>query len=177
MALTQEDQYTLNNNGSLLEIGAEDFYFKKLRPDLIKFNETYHTDRELNRTIGEVINKVDSAIIDKRFSDVSEAYSNLLEGINDKNYTISGPMRYGTEEEKQAIRDINGKFSDFSMILEYEKEPEKVKPPIRERLNYREPDPNGNSNGYNLDDLSNRGPKENKERIPNPSVLEKKYAY
>lgn len=177
MPLTQEDQTLLNNPGNLLEIGAVKYYFDKLRPELVSFNKTYHTDRELNRTIVEVMNKMDSAATDKRFEDMKDSYSNLLSGVNNRTYFISGPMRYGSDMEKQAVTNLIDKFNDLSMILQYEKESEKVKPEIKERINYHEPDPNGNTNGYNLDDLSNRGPKENRERIPNPNVIKDKYAY
>ena len=87
----------------------------------------------------------------------------------------AGPMRYGTEAEKQAVAELIEKFNDLSVILKYEHEPETEEHSIRERLNYQPP--NGGIEGYNLDDLSNRGPKENRERIPNPNVVKDKYAY
>jgi hypothetical protein len=174
--LTQEDHIKLEQQQTgLLEIDANKFYFDKLRPFLQEFNKTYHTDRELNRTIVEVINKVDSALTDKRYRDVEDAYSSLLGGIQNRNYTISGPMRYGSDEEKKAVNSLIEKFNDFSVILKYEKEEDKEKPKLRDRLNYQPP--NGGIMGYNLDDLSNRGPRENRERIPNPVVLQDKYAY
>jgi hypothetical protein len=84
-------------------------------------------------------------------------------------------MRYGSDEEKKAVNSLIEKFNDFSVILKYEKEEDKEKPKLRDRLNYQPP--NGGIMGYNLDDLSNRGPRENRERIPNPVVLQDKYAY
>ena len=176
MALTQEDniQIQKQQNG-LLNIDAVKYYFENLRPALESFNKTYHTDRELNRTIVEVINKADSAATEKRYRDLEDAYANMLAGVRDKSYMTAGPMRYGSDAEKQAVIELIEKLSDLSVILKYEREPQKEEHNIRERLNYQPP--NGDIGGYNLDDLSNRGPKENRERIPNPSVLKDKYAY
>lgn len=176
MALTQEQvQNIKREQNGLLNVNAKDFYFDKVRPFLIEFNTTFHTDRELNRTVTEVINRADSAIMAKKYRLVEESYENLFSCINDPNYAISGPMRYGSDKEKEAVRDMIGFFNDLSMILKYEQDPEPEKHPIRERLNYQPP--NGGNSGYNLDDLSNRGPKPNKDRIPNPQNIKKKYAY
>lgn len=176
MALTQEDniQMQKQQNG-LLNIDAVKYYFENLRPALEKFNKTYHTDRELNRTIVEVMNKADSAATEKRYHDLEDAYANLLSGVQDRSYMTAGPMRYGTEAEKQAVAELIEKFNDLSVILKYEHEPETEEHSVRERLNYQPP--NGGIEGYNLDDLSNRGPKENRERIPNPNVVKDKYSY
>jgi len=176
MALTEElnRQYQQQQNG-LLNITAQEYYFKTLRPALVEFNKTYHTDRELNRTIVEVINHADSAAANKDYINLSESYINLLSGVQAKSYMISGPLRYGSDEEKKAVTELIAKFNDLSMILKYEKPEEKKKPEIRERLNYQPS--NDGVGGYNLDDLSNRGPRENKERIPNQINEAPKYAY
>lgn len=167
MALSSplDQQIVQTQNSNLLEIGAVKYYFETLRPALVFFNQKYRTDRELNRTIVEVLNHADGAVYEKRFNDLEDACANLLAGINDKNYMTIGPMRYGSDEEKKAVQDLNEKFNDLSLIIKYEHAPEQKKPEIRERLNYRPP--NGGYPGINLDDLSNRGPKPNKERIPN----------
>lgn len=176
MALTQEDNIQLQKQqNGVLNINAVKYYFDHLRPALQKFNKTYHTDRELNRTIVEVMNRADSAATEKRYHDLEESYANLVEGIQDKSYMTAGPMRYGSEEEKKAVVELIEKFSDLSVILKYEHEPVEEKHEIKERLNYQPP--NGGIEGYNLDDLSNRGPKPNRERIPNQSVIKDKYAY
>lgn len=176
MALSQNESKNIQREQSgLLDINANKYYFETLRPALIEFNKTYHTDRELNRTIVEVMNKADSAAMDQRINDLAESYENLLSCVNSKNYMISGPMRYGTEAEKSAVKDLVDKFNDLTMILKYEKPSVKENQPIKERLNYQPP--NGGFMGYNLDDLSNRGPRQNKERIPNPTVLKEKYPY
>lgn len=176
MALTPEQSQNMQKDQSgLLNVTAKKYYEETLRPTFIKFNTTYHTDRELNRTITEVINRADSAICDGRYRDVEESYENMFSCINSKNYAISGPMRYGSDEEKKAVADLIEKISDFSMILKYEKDKEPEKHPIKERMNYQPP--NGGFQGYNLDDISNRGHKENRERIPNPSNVKPKYAY
>jgi hypothetical protein len=176
MPMTSEDheksQKELNN---VLNISADKYYFDKVRVKLIEFNKTYHTDRELNRTITEVINRADSAAVAKNYTDLEESYQNMFSCITSKGYDTIGPMRYGSEKEKDAVKEIISMINDLTMILRYEKEPEKEEHKIRERLNYREP--NGNNPGYNLDDLSNRGPKPNKERIPNSLNEEPKYAY
>ena len=176
MALTQEDTISLQKQqNGLLNIDAVKYYFENLRPSLMDFNKTYHTDRELNRTIVEVINRADSAAAAKKYNDLAESYINLLSGVNDRSYMTAGPMRYGSDEEKKAVNDLIDKFNDLSMILKYEKEPEPEEHKIRERLNYQAP--NGDNNGYNLDDLSNRGPKPNKERLPNRTNEAPKHAY
>lgn len=178
MALTPNDVQELQKQqNSLLNIDAAKYYFENLRPALMKFNTTYHTDRELNRTIVEVINHADSAAASKRVSQLAESYENLIAGITDPTYMKVGPMRYGTEEEKKAVQELISKFNDLSMILKYEKDPEPAEHEIRERLNYQPP--NGGQQGYNLDDTSNRGPKPDKakERIPNPNYPQQKHAY
>lgn len=176
MALTQEEniQMQKQQNG-VLDIDANKYYFETLRPALYKFNRTYHTDRELNRTIVEVINKVDSAITRKDYIDVQDSYINLLSGVQDRSYFTAGPMRYGSDEEKKAVNDLITKFNDLSVILKYEQPPKKEEHKVKERLNYQPP--NGGNMGYNLDDLSNRGPKTNRERIPNVNYPNDKYAY
>lgn len=176
MALTQEDNinYQKQNNG-LLDINAREYYFNKLKPALLNFNKTYHSDRELNRTIGEVINRADTAVVNGKYRDLEESYANLLSGVQDHSYFTAGPMRYGTDEEKQAVKDLISKFNDLSMILKYEQDEIPEEHLIRERLNYQPP--NGGNMGYNLDDISNRGPRPNKERIPNSAVVEEKYSY
>ena len=176
MALTQEEAINLQKQQSgVLNIDAVKYYFEKLRPALMEFNKTYHTDRELNRTIVEVINRADSAAAEKRYIDLAESYTNLLSGVQDRSYMTAGPMRYGSEDEKKAVNALIDKFNDLSMILKYEKEPEPTEHKIRERLNYQSP--NGGNMGYNLDDLSNRGPKPNKDRLPNKINEQPKYAY
>lgn len=176
MALTQEDniQMQKQQNG-VLNINAVKYYFDHLRPALEEFNKKYHTDRELNRTIVEVMNRADSAATARRYRDLEESYANLIEGVQDQSYMTAGPMRYGSDEEKRAVQELIEKFSDLSVILKYEHEPDEEEHKVKERLNYQPP--NGGIGGYNLDDLSNRGPKTNRERIPNPSVLKDKYAY
>lgn len=176
MALNQDESKNIQREqNGLLNIDAVKYYFDNLRPALIDFNTNYHTDRELNRTIIEVMNRADSAAAEKRFRDLEESYENLFSGITDRNYMISGPMRYGSDTEKQAVASLIDKFNDFSMILKYEQPVAKEEHPIRERLNYQPP--NGGNMGYNLDDLSNRGPKPNKDRLPNPTIVKEKYAY
>lgn len=176
MALTQEDNLNLQRQqNGLLNINAVSYYFDKLRPALLDFNKTYHTDRELNRTIVEVMNKADSAAAAKRYNELAESYINLLSGVQDRSYMTAGPMRYGSDAEKKAVADLIDKFNDLSMILKYEKEPEAEDHEVRDRINYQAP--NGENKGYNLDDLSNRGPKPNKERIPNRINEEPKYPY
>jgi hypothetical protein len=176
MALSNNDLQNIEREQSgLLDVNATDYYFKNLRPELMKFNTTYHTDRELNRTITEVINHADTAVVNKNFQMLEESYANLLSCVQSKNYMISGPMRYGSDEEKKAVNELVNKFNDLSMILKYEKQPEKEEHEIKDRLNYQPP--NGGNRGYNLDDLSNRGPKPNKERIPNPINQKEKYAF
>ena len=158
-----------------MNIDAIKYYFDNLRPALLEFNKTYHTDRELNRTIVEVMNRADSAAVAKHYRDLEESYENLLAGVNNRNYMITGPMRNGSDEEKKAVTALIEKFNDLSMILKYEKEPEEAEHEVRERLNYQPP--NGGYQGYNLDDTSNRGPKQTRERIPNPVNEEPKYSY
>lgn len=176
MALTQEDNIQMQKQQSgILNIDAVKYYFDNLRPALEKFNQTYHTDRELNRTIIEVMNRADSAVTAKRYHDLEESYSNLLSGVQDRSYMTIGPMRYASDEEKKAVADLIEKFNDLSVILKYEKEPEQEERKIKERINYQPP--NGGFEGYNLDDLSNRGPKPNKERIPNRANEAPKYSY
>jgi len=176
MALTQQDNIDIQRQqNSVLNINAVTYYFEKLRPALMDFNKTYHTDRELNRTIIEVMNRADSAAARNQYSLLAESYVNLLSNIQDRSYFTQESIRFAPEEEKEAIKDLIVKFNDLSMILKYEKEEEPEEPKIRERLNYNPP--NGGYQGYNLDDISNRGPKPNKERIPNPVNEDVKYAY
>lgn len=177
MALTQEDQKTASL-GSRLEIGANEYWFDKLRPVLIDFNSKFHTDLELNRTIHETINHCDGMVAREKWSKVPDTYDSLLAVIRQPQYTISGPLRYGSDEEKKALTDIIDKFNNFSMILKYEpadKKPKKAE--NRERLNYKPP--YGGQQGYNLDDTSNLGPRPPKadDRIPNPVIPEPKYNF
>ena len=179
MALTIEQNIELQKRqNNLLNVDAVKFYFDSLRPMLLDFNTTYHTDRELNRTIVEVMNKADSAACERRFNDLAESYENLMSCIQSKNYTISGPMRYGSDAEKKAVDDLINKINDFSLLLKYENEEPKPEHKIKDRINYKQPSNDGLM-GYNLDDLSNRGPKPElqKERIPNPIREKEKYPY
>ena len=177
MALSQEEARKLNQQqNGLLDVNAKQYYFDKLRPILLEFNKTYHTDRELNRTITEVINKADSAAVAEQYGLLGESYSSLLSCVQSKGYMTVGPMRYGSDEEKKAVNTLIEKFNDLSMILKYEKEPEPVEHKVKDRLNYQPP--NGGNLGYNLDDISNRGPKPDyRERIPNETVIKEKYSY
>lgn len=176
MALTNNDvQNIQREQNGLLNVDAVKYYFEQLRPTLMKFNTTYHTDRELNRTIVEVINHADSAAANKNYSILAESYTNLLSCVQAKGYATSGPMRYGSDEEKKAVEELINKFNDLTMILKYEKDPKPKEHEIKERLNYQPP--NGGNPGYNLDDLSNRGPKPNRERIPNPINEKPMHAY
>ena len=178
MALDQQ-QYR-RAQGGLLDVTAKDYYYKTLRPFLLEFNKNYHTDRELNRTIVEVMNHADTAASHEKYEDLLDSYSNMFKMITDKYYFV-GPMKNGTEIEKTAVSELIQKLSDLTTILRYEKEPEVKNHEKKERLNYREPQltPNGVIPGYNLDDTSNRGPKGPlKERIPTPIIGDKqKLAY
>lgn len=177
MALTANDNERLQKQqNGLLDINSKDYWFDKLRPALLEFNKTYHTDRELNRTIVEVMNKVDSMICREEYMYIPDSYMNLLSCVQSKGYMISGPMRYGSDEEKKKVLELIDKFSDFSMILKYEKVPEEEEHEKKDRINYQPP--NGGNMGFNLDDLSNRGPKPGlRERIPNMQNEKEKYAY
>ncbi len=176
MPIANEDQEKVQREmNNVLNISADKYYFEKLRVKLLEFNKQYHTDRELNRTILEVINKADSAAASKRFEDLEDSYQNMFSCISAKGYDTVGPMRYGSKEEKDAVKEIISMINDLTMILRYEKDPEPEVHKIKDRLNYREP--NGNIPGINLDDLSNRGPKPNRDRLPNSLNEETKYAY
>lgn len=157
------------SSSSPLELKAYDYWFDNLRPVLKNFNLNYHTDRELNRTIVEIINHMDSIIAANKYSQIPDIYAPLLEEVNDRYYFTEGPIKNGSDEEKNKVKELIEKFNDFSLILQYEKDPESEKKEFQ-RLNYDE------DRHINLDDISNRGPKENKPRIPN-GIPKQKYNY
>ena len=151
-----------------LEIGAEEFYFDKLRPFMQEMLMHCRTDKELIRTLEKVINAADSFCVKKDYTSVMESFIVLEKAINDKNY-FNGVIRKASEEEKEMIRKLSDKITDLRLIIKCESphQPEKEQP--RERLNYQRSEfsPVGENMDYgthNMKVLSKPNPK---ERIPN----------
>lgn len=187
--LSEEQQKQVRLGNNLLEVTANDYWFKTLRPLLDDFNGNYHTDIDFNKTISEVINHCSAYIANEQYSEARSYYQPMMNVITSPDY-LKKKMLYASQEEKEAVVEIINKFQDFELILQYEKDKTKEKPENKERLSYSPPDPSGDKMGYNTDDLSNRlykqlrdtvtnepkQPEGTKQRIPN-KLYDKKYNF
>lgn len=163
---------------SLLDISAEEFWYKTLVPAINDFNTNYHSDINLNKTLKGIVNKGSSFIVREKYLDLQELFDPLFFVIESSNFGKVGDFKNAEKDEREALVELVNKINDLKLILEYEKPHEKEAPEIRERLNY-EP-PNGVVAGHNTDDLSNRlyyqKELKPKQRIPNVTA-DKKYNF
>lgn len=162
--MINESAYDLslaNVASDITNVGAEKYWVETLRPILVNFNKQYHSDLMLNRTFVEIINHCDSAVNEGRWDDVEDSFQPFLDTVGAKNYFLEGPIKLGSKEEKDAVRNIVHNVNDMLVIMKYESDEKEEKKPIKERLNYSSP------NGENMDTFDNLGPKPNKDRLPN----------
>lgn len=133
IAVKPED---VNQKSSPLDINANEYYFKNLRPYMEDMLFHCKTDGELIRSITKIINTTDSKIIVNDFDAVAEDIVPTLRVLKDDSYFVSGPLRKATEEEKQTVRKFKEKLNDFMLILKAEERIPKEESVKRERLNY-----------------------------------------
>lgn len=165
MAMTGENyDLTDKNQKNLLEIGAEQFYFDKLRPYMVDMQLKCKTDEILNRSIDKVINSCDSLCINKNYNDMLDVLDIIMIPIMDKNYFEIGAMKRATENEKNIIRELITKIQDLKLILKYEEVPSKEEKQPKERLDYSPNGENQSFSTHNMKELSKPNPK---RRIPN----------
>lgn len=153
----------------VLEINTDDYYFKILRPFMQETMVVCKTDPELYRTIDKVINEVDGLCVNQDYAGIIDAFDVLNRAITDANY-FNGAMKRASEAEKQQVRELIEKISDFFMIVKCEQPVDKPEKKSRDRLDYKkssENSPNGENMGYinhNMKKLNEPNPK---QRIPN----------
>lgn len=165
MITVRPDDLLEKSKDEVLEIGAQKFYFDKLRPYMQDMLLTCKTDGELVRTLEKVINASDSFCQAHQYSELADTYTVLLKGITDRSYFVTGPIRKATEEEKNKVRELIKKINDLLLIIRYEKPVPKKEKVIKERIGYISP--NGENMDYaehNMEMLNEAKPK---ERIPN----------
>lgn len=147
----------------LLEIDVQNFYFNKLRPHMKDMLLKCKTDIELDRTIEKVINASDSFCQAKNYEELSNSFGILETAITDANY-FNGVMKKAPEAEKEMVRDLIAKISDFRMILKCEPAPEVTKEEPKERLDYS---PNGENMSFDTHNMKKLNEPVQKQRIPN----------
>lgn len=153
------------NKKDLLDINTEKYYFEKLRPFMQEMMRTCRTDQELFRTLEKVTNASDGFCQNKQFDELADAYQVLITAITDKAYFTTGPMKRGTEEEKNMVRNLVTKITDFLMIIKCEPRDDVKEPKVSERIGYSSPiGENEGFSSHNMKELTKPNPK---NRIPN----------
>lgn len=148
----------------ILDINAETYYFEKFRPYAQEMMRTCKTDENLYRTLDKVVNAVDSLCARKQFKRIPDELAVLNVAINDRNY-FNGPMKRAPESEKDMVRQLISKLSDFLMIIKCEPDDVAVEQKTKERLDYNSPiGENMTYSTHNMKELSKPIPQ---PRIPN----------
>jgi hypothetical protein len=153
-----------------LEIGAEDYYFKTLRPYMQDMMRTCKTDPELYRTLDKVINATDGLCTHKKYQEIIDELAVLQKVITDVSYFNNGAIKRASEEEKNKVRDLISKVSDFIMIIKCEPPYTPTETKTRERLDYQpayDNSPNGENMGYREHNMKNLTKPIPQKRIPN----------
>lgn len=148
----------------ILDIDTETYYFDKLRPYIMEMMLTCKTDQELYRTLDKVVNAVDSLCARKQYKRIIDELEVLNVAINDRNY-FNGPMKRAPESEKEMVRQLISKISDFMMIIKCEPDDVVVEPKPKERLDYHSP--SGENMTYATHNMKNLSKPVEKMRIPN----------
>lgn len=148
----------------ILDIDTEQYYFDNLRPYMQEMMKTCKADGELYRTLDKVVNAVDSLCVRKQFKKIPDEIEVLNIAINDRNY-FNGPMKRAPESEKEMVRTLSSKLSDFLMIIKCEPDDVAVEPSIKERLDYHSP--SGENMAYATHNMKELGKPIERMRIPN----------
>lgn len=165
MAISQDNYIEAERNRrGLLEIDTETYYFETLRPYIQEMMRTCKTDGELYRTLDKVVNVVDSLCARREFSRIPDELSTLNKAISDRNY-FNGVMKKAPEAEKEMVRQLIGKLSDFIMIIKCEPVDKASKKEIKPRLDYNSP--NGENMSYSTHNMKELNKKTEQRRIPN----------
>ena len=165
MITVKPEELLEKSKDDVFDVGAQKFYFEKLRPYMQDMLLTCRTDGELIRTIEKVINASDSFCQAEQYEELSDTYSVLLKGITDRAYFSTRPMRKAPEQEKEKVRELIAKVNDLLLILKYEKSAPPKEKYFKERVGYLSP--NGENEDFvhrNMKTLNEAKPK---ERIPN----------
>lgn len=164
-----------NVNG-LLEIRAKDYYYDRLRKDMVGLGLKANEDEELLRTMDEITNHVDSIFVHKDMTfeeknEIIDQFDPLIHMVNDRYYTRKDVQRMRPESVK-AIRDLMEKVGEFMTILKVEDtvEPKEEEEPKR-HIPYKA-SPNGVINsgkneGYDDHNMKSLNKFEEKKRLPN----------
>lgn len=165
MAIT-ENTYAEAERGrrGILDINTETYYFDTLRPYMQEMMRTCKTDGELYRTLDKVMNAVDSLCARGQFKQIPYELQVLNTAINDRNY-FNGPMKRASEAEKEMVRGLTSKLSDFLMIIKCEPEDKVVEKEVKERLDYYSP--NGENMTYATHNMKELSKPVSRMRIPN----------
>ena len=148
----------------ILDIDTETYYFDNLRPYIQEMMRTCKTDGELYRTLDKVVNAVDSLCARKQFKRIPDELDVLNTAINDRNY-FNGPMKRAPETEKEMVRKLSSKLSDFLMIIKCEPDDVAIEKKAKERLDYHSP--SGENMAYITHNMKNLNKPIEKMRIPN----------
>ena len=164
MALTDTNYAdSERNRRGILDINTNDYWFEKLRPYIQEMMRTCKTDGELYRTLEKVTNSVDPLCVNKKYDLIPNELEVLNKAINDANY-FNGPMKKAPEEEKNMVRELITKLSDFIMIIKCEEDVVEEAPKIKERIDYS---PNGENGAYLNHNMKELNKPINSKRIPN----------
>lgn len=147
-----------------LDITASDYYFNNMRPYLETVRNECTHDPELVRTIDKVINAADSFCVRKNYKGLSDSFTILNAAITDKSY-FNGPMKVGTDKEKELIRGLIDKINDINMIIQCE--PPVESKAIKEMNRYNYSSPTGDNLDFKTHNMQTLNEPKPKPRIPN----------
>lgn len=158
-----------NDEKSMLSVSPQSYYFNTMRPYLGEVYMKCRTDEELCRTVDKVINASDSACAGNDLGQLDDAYDILEKVIRDPHY-FEGPMRKGTEDEKEMVRGLMAKIDDLRLIIKSEKVEPSENPAERERYGYHKADessPIGENEDFGTRNMKTLNEPHPKPRIPN----------
>jgi hypothetical protein len=148
MALSEEQQQDIKTG--MLDINSSTFWWERLRPSFDEYMKKYDSDPELNRTLEKAINMADSATQAHKKDEVVEAMQTFMTVTGDKGY-MQRHMKTASDEEKDALRDIQKKTEDLLLILKTEKPYYPPKPEDPQRVVEYMESPDDALGGFNVD--------------------------
>ena len=124
-----------------LDIMPEDFYFDKVRPEMVEILSTIKFDPILLQTVEEVMNKADGSATKKDYATLQENFNPLSIVLlgNKSTYTKTDSFIRAEEEEKQLVKQFAKNIQELLTIITCTpKEKKEEKYEVRERLGYDE---------------------------------------
>ena len=158
-----------DDNDSLLNVSAQEYYFNTMRPYLTEIYMVCKTDAELGRTVQKVMNAANTACIRKDYESLAEAFDIIEEAVTDKNY-FNGVMKKASEEEKNLVRGLPEKITNLRTIIKCEPTDDVAPDQKRDRVGYREgtlSSPIGENEDFVSHNMSELNKPQPRQRIPN----------